>query len=61
MEEFKKQVEQMSNEDLLADTMNLAGGDDYDGCFTLKGLRQFEILENELNKRLVNCGFLKDK
>lgn len=59
MEKFKEKVKQMSNEVLLEELLQLAGGDDYDGCFTPIGLRQYEILKSELDSRLLKCGFLE--
>jgi hypothetical protein len=58
MSAFHERVSQMSNEELLRETLDLAGGDDYDGCFTDKGRRQYEILEAELHSRLLKYGFL---
>ena len=51
-------IENMSNEELLEETLGLAGGDDYDGYFTDLGQFEYDTLYNELQKRLKICGFL---
>ena len=48
-----------SNNFLLFKYRELSGGDDYDGGFTLKGEVEFKLLEEELYKRLRECGFLR--
>lgn len=42
----------LSNAALLDETLSLAGGDDYDGCFTKEGAVSYELLEAELRRRL---------
>jgi hypothetical protein len=42
----------MSNKDLLNETIILARGEDWDGCFTAIGEFRFAVLEAELRKRL---------
>lgn len=59
LDEFKIRVAAMSNDELLLETINASGGDNYDGCFTEQGDAEFEILENELIRRLKAIGFLK--
>jgi hypothetical protein len=54
VEEFIKYSTELSNVDLLEEVISSAGGDDYDGTFTKRGLREFAILEKELRKRLAN-------
>ena len=49
----------MSNEDLVQQTVGLAGGDDYDGCFTPEGRKAYIALTSELNKRLKTAGFIQ--
>lgn len=55
---YQEQVEQMTNEEILQSIYADAGGDDYDGCFTLRGMVQFGILTAEFESRLLKCGFL---
>lgn len=50
--EFHERVLKMSNAELLEEVLCLAGGDDYDGCFTTRGAREYDILFMELNYRL---------
>jgi hypothetical protein len=52
-------IEALSNDMLLEEVLNLAGGDDYDGCFTSRGRRDYERLLTELESRLLKIGFLK--
>lgn len=54
------QVEALSNEELLQDYTDLAGGDDYDGCHTVHGQLVYELLGEELRNRLTKIGFLND-
>jgi hypothetical protein len=37
---------------LLEETLDMAGGDDYDGCFTDEGLEVYELYKEELKKRV---------
>ena len=48
-----------SNEDLIYNVLYLAGGDDYDGCFTPRGEFEYEISLKELSKRLISVGFIE--
>lgn len=57
--EFLESLKIMNNEQLLEDTLALAGGDDYDGCFTKAGQWRYDKLLEELEKRLKVSGFLK--
>ena len=50
-----------SNNELLHSTLGLAGGDDYDGCFTFFGLIEYNCFQNELERRLIECGFLSEQ
>lgn len=45
-------IVKLSNANLLEETLDLAGGDDYDGCFTRNGEVTYQILTSELKKRL---------
>ena len=47
-----KRISQLSNLDLLEDTLELAGGDDWDGDFTEDGQITYSLLEEELRERL---------
>ena len=55
-----EKIKALSNEELLEAALELAGGDDYDGCFTDKGWRTFERLKTELYSRLLEIGFLAE-
>jgi len=50
----------MTNEEVLDQYSYLCGGDDYDGCMTDRGQWEFEKITDELSKRLIACGFLKE-
>jgi hypothetical protein len=52
--EEEKRISLLSNSELLEETISLAGGDDYDGCFTVRGDFIYGKLYNELNKRLAS-------
>jgi len=43
---------EMTNEELLQEVIGLAGGDDYDGCFTKRGAWEFDYLQGKLYERL---------
>lgn len=47
-----KRIESLSNRKLLDETLELAAGDDYDGCFTTRGRIVFDLLQTELECRL---------
>ena len=47
-----------SNQELLNETLSLAQGDDYDGCFTYLGQIEYNCYQEELEQRLRDCGFL---
>lgn len=49
----------MSNEALFEDVLQQASGDDYDGCFTIRGWWKYEYLANALRERLTASGFFK--
>lgn len=64
--ETKKQqiIEKISgfdNSRLLEEILLLANGDDYDGDFTTEGKFEFSAMKEELSKRLLANGFLKEK
>ena len=56
-EHFKSNVKTLPNDYLLKEYIDLSGGDDY-GTFTTMGSFKLECLYNELESRLINCGFL---
>jgi hypothetical protein len=45
-------IESLSNRQLFDETLELAHGDDYDGCFTTRGSIVFDMLRTELECRL---------
>jgi hypothetical protein len=51
-EKEEQRISQLSNRFLYEETFELAGGDDYDGCFTAEGIIKFEMLQKELVDRL---------
>jgi len=59
-EKFLEQIKNYSNEELLWECLGLAGGDDYDGCFTKQGEWKYGELQVELQRRLIEVGFLKE-
>ena len=58
--EILEAIKKMSNEELLETTISNAGGDDYDGCFTLRGEWEFHELQKELFMRLKMIKFLRE-
>lgn len=59
-EKFLEQIKNYNNEELLWECLSAAGGDDYDGCFTKRGEWEYGELQVELQKRLIEVGFLKE-
>lgn len=55
-----EQVAALSNEALLDEYTDFAGGDDYDGCHTDGGMVVWQELQEELTKRLIAIGFLEE-
>lgn len=49
---FTARAKALSNADLLDETLNMGGGDGWDGCFTSEGMEEYEIFINELKSRL---------
>ncbi len=60
-QEYACEVKLMDNQTLLQRTLWDAVGDDYDGCFTTKGLWKFKFLLEEVNVRLMNAGFINER
>lgn len=58
---YLKRLKEMSNSDLLLEYTQMAGGDDYDGCYTESGQWEWEQLQKELNDRLVKVGFINNQ
>jgi hypothetical protein len=50
--EIIKRIKELKDKDLLYETIDSAGGDDYEGEFTDRGQYKFDELKRELNKRL---------
>lgn len=48
----QKRITALSNRDLHESMLTLAGGDDYDGCFTYKGSITFDFYKKEFERRL---------
>jgi len=57
--EILERIPKMSNEEVLDRYSYLCGGDDYDGCMTDRGQWEYDKIIDELSKRLIACGFLK--
>ncbi len=51
-ERERKRIERLDNYYLYHETIDLAGGDDWDGEFTNKGKITFDLLKTELELRL---------
>lgn len=52
-QEYLISISQLSNRALLEEALDLAGGDDWDGCFTKRGSWKYTQLREELERRLV--------
>jgi hypothetical protein len=48
----RAEIQHLSNGELLHETLQMAGGDDYDGCFTDFGQWEYAALRAELDERL---------
>lgn len=48
----------LSNVDLIDHVISAAGGDDWDGCFTVDGYKEYLFCKKELNRRLKKAGFI---
>lgn len=48
----QQQIDAMENAKLLEEVLEMAGGDDYDGCFTDEGRIIYEYAVNVLKNRL---------
>jgi len=57
--DYLSRISKMTNEEVLEEYTELAGGDSYDGCFTERGRWEYLRIDEELHKRLKECGFLK--
>ena len=57
---YLQRIREMSNEDLLLETWDQAGGDDYDGCFTTRGQWEYNEIRKELISRLKVSGFVNE-
>lgn len=56
--EYKKEVDSISNLEVVEEALSLSAGDDYDGGFTDRGIWYYEYIKRELSKRLKKCGFI---
>jgi hypothetical protein len=52
MENLIEREKHLTNEELLIEVLDLAGGDDWDGCFTENGKKEYEYLKSKLRERL---------
>ena len=52
-------VKEYTNDELLDETFLAAGGDDWDGHFTDRGLWEYRFMTGELRKRLRDVGWLE--
>jgi len=50
--ETQQWIAQMDNGELIEETIELANGDTYDGCFTSRGLWELKCMRAELRRRL---------
>ena len=55
--EYLAEIGAMSNRGVLYEYTSLAGGDDYDGCYTKEGEWKWEKIQEELRRRLDAYGF----
>ena len=55
--EYLEKISKMTNEEVWDEYEDLAGGDDWDGEFTRRGLKKFQAIHSELRKRLTAIGF----
>lgn len=53
-EELLERLRKVSNKDLYEWLLNIASGDDYDGCFTASGEWEYEQVKLEFEKRLTD-------
>lgn len=54
-----KKVKALSNRELLEEYKYWAGGDDYEGCWTKEGKIEWDVVQAEMEERLIKCGFLE--
>lgn len=47
-----KRISNLGNKELYESLLALAGGDDYDGCFTYSGQITFDLYKKEFERRL---------
>lgn len=58
MDKFYEKVKKMSNQELWEEFQLAVIPDDYDGCFTSRGVKELDIIKAELESRLLKIGFL---
>jgi hypothetical protein len=56
--EYLEEIKKKTNEEVLDEYTYLAGGDDYDGCYTSQGEWKWKKIQEELNNRLREIGFI---
>ena len=56
---YEQDIHLLTNDELLNDVINLAGGDSWDGDFTYHGAEVFNLMRKELTFRLKAIGFLE--
>jgi hypothetical protein len=61
LKQIQGEAKALSNFELLQDVIEMAAGDDYDGLFTPTGRIRFNAFHDELEYRLIQCGFLDEK
>jgi len=61
LKQIQGEAKALSNFELLQDVIEMAAGDDYDGLFTPTGRIRFNAFYDELEDRLIQCGFLDEK
>lgn len=55
---FTDKAKSLTDADLLDEVLGLAGGDNYDGCFTSAGEKEFSALTKELKRRFLGEDYI---
>ena len=56
---YEQDIHLLTNDELLNDVINLAGGDSWNGEFTYHGAEVFNLMRKELTFRLKAIGFVE--
>lgn len=56
---YEQDIHLLTNDELLNDVINLAGGDSWEGDLTDHGAEVFNLMRKELTFRLKAIGFLE--